>query len=252
MRLRDNARRLESLHARLYGTAKDDCVEPKIEVDRAGSKLHALSPVRVLERGYALVYGPDGACCAQAARCSRTNRSPRGCIKAVFGQRSSTKHRDSAAHSHAPAPRVCGNPLASYEYIQAWRVGCESCLGQMGFARSQERRRWMRRRFMRWVLRSRASSRRRQTGARRARHGYARERAMDRVDAHRRPARRRRGGRIRGRDYNAGDCVPREEAWLQRRRRHLRLAQSVAGQRHQGLWRRWIQAAGRGRARDRA
>jgi exodeoxyribonuclease VII large subunit len=32
----------------------------KVEVDRAGSKLHALSPVRVLERGYALVYGPDG------------------------------------------------------------------------------------------------------------------------------------------------------------------------------------------------
>jgi exodeoxyribonuclease VII large subunit len=29
-------------------------------VDRAASKLQALSPVRVLERGYALVYGPDG------------------------------------------------------------------------------------------------------------------------------------------------------------------------------------------------
>jgi exodeoxyribonuclease VII large subunit len=30
------------------------------QLERAGSKLNALSPVRVLERGYALVYGPDG------------------------------------------------------------------------------------------------------------------------------------------------------------------------------------------------
>lgn len=59
-RLRDNARRLESLHARLYRTAKAMVSNCRVEVDRAASKLDALSPVRVLERGYALVYGPDG------------------------------------------------------------------------------------------------------------------------------------------------------------------------------------------------
>ena len=60
VQLRDNARRLESLHARLYRTAKALVSSRRVEVDRAGSKLEALSPVRVLERGYALVYGPDG------------------------------------------------------------------------------------------------------------------------------------------------------------------------------------------------
>lgn len=60
MRLRDNARRLESLQARLSGIAKTIVSSRGVEVDRAGSKLQALSPVRVLERGYALVYGPDG------------------------------------------------------------------------------------------------------------------------------------------------------------------------------------------------
>jgi exodeoxyribonuclease VII large subunit len=60
VRLRDNARRLESLHARLHGTAKTLVSSGRVEVDRAASKLDALSPVRVLERGYALVYGPDG------------------------------------------------------------------------------------------------------------------------------------------------------------------------------------------------
>src|SRR6201988_4953150 len=60
VRLRDNARRLETLHARLYGTAKAIMSSRRVEVDQAASKLRALSPVRVLERGYALVYGPDG------------------------------------------------------------------------------------------------------------------------------------------------------------------------------------------------
>lgn len=60
VRLRDNARRLESLHARLRGTARTIVSNRSVDVDRATSKLDALSPVRVLERGYALVYGPDG------------------------------------------------------------------------------------------------------------------------------------------------------------------------------------------------
>jgi exodeoxyribonuclease VII large subunit len=60
VRLRENARRLENLHVRLDRTAKAIVASRIVEIDRAGSKLEALSPVRVLERGYALVYGPDG------------------------------------------------------------------------------------------------------------------------------------------------------------------------------------------------
>jgi exodeoxyribonuclease VII large subunit len=60
VRLRDDARRLESLRGRLYATAKTTVSSRGVEVDRAASKLQALSPVRVLERGYALVYRPDG------------------------------------------------------------------------------------------------------------------------------------------------------------------------------------------------
>jgi exodeoxyribonuclease VII large subunit len=60
VRLRDNARKLESLHARLYGVGRTMVSSRRIDLDRAESKVHALSPVRVLERGYALVYGPDG------------------------------------------------------------------------------------------------------------------------------------------------------------------------------------------------
>ena len=60
VQLRDNARRRESLQARLSNAARTIVSSRRVEVDRAGSKLEALSPVRVLERGYALVYGPDG------------------------------------------------------------------------------------------------------------------------------------------------------------------------------------------------
>ncbi|HEX3851030.1 MAG TPA: exodeoxyribonuclease VII large subunit, partial [Polyangiaceae bacterium] len=60
VRLRDNARKLEALHGRLSSLAKTTVSVRATQIDRAGSKLQALSPVRVLERGYALVYGPDG------------------------------------------------------------------------------------------------------------------------------------------------------------------------------------------------
>jgi exodeoxyribonuclease VII large subunit len=60
MRLREDARRLEALRVRLYSIARMIVSRRESELDRAGSKLNALSPVRVLERGYALVYGPDG------------------------------------------------------------------------------------------------------------------------------------------------------------------------------------------------
>jgi exodeoxyribonuclease VII large subunit len=60
VRLRDDRRTLESLRTRLITTAKTVVASRVIGVERAGSRLQALSPVRVLERGYALVYGPDG------------------------------------------------------------------------------------------------------------------------------------------------------------------------------------------------
>ncbi len=59
-RLRDNSRKLEALRSRLSSLAKTTVSSRATQIDRAGSKLQALSPVRVLERGYALVYGPDG------------------------------------------------------------------------------------------------------------------------------------------------------------------------------------------------
>jgi exodeoxyribonuclease VII large subunit len=59
MRLRDDRQKLEGLRVRLSRLAKTVVASREIAVERAGSRLQALSPVRVLERGYALVYGPD-------------------------------------------------------------------------------------------------------------------------------------------------------------------------------------------------
>jgi exodeoxyribonuclease VII large subunit len=59
-RLHEDRRRLESLRLRLFAVAKTAVGTREVGVERADSRLHALSPVRVLERGYALVYGPDG------------------------------------------------------------------------------------------------------------------------------------------------------------------------------------------------
>jgi exodeoxyribonuclease VII large subunit len=59
-RLREHRATLESLRLRLFAVAKTVVRGREIGVERADSRLHALSPVRVLERGYALVYGPDG------------------------------------------------------------------------------------------------------------------------------------------------------------------------------------------------
>jgi exodeoxyribonuclease VII large subunit len=59
-RLREDARRLEAMRLRLFGAARSIVPVRRSELDSAGTKLNALSPVRVLERGYALVYGPDG------------------------------------------------------------------------------------------------------------------------------------------------------------------------------------------------
>lgn len=60
VRLGDDRQKLEGLRVRLFAVATTTVARRKIVVERADSRLHALSPVRVLERGYALVYGPDG------------------------------------------------------------------------------------------------------------------------------------------------------------------------------------------------
>ena len=60
VRLRDNGRRLENLRDRLAAISRMVVSQREAQLDRAASKLQALSPVRVLERGYALVYGPEG------------------------------------------------------------------------------------------------------------------------------------------------------------------------------------------------
>ena len=60
VRLNDDARRLEILQARLDSSARRVVSIRAVEVDRAAAKIRALSPLSVLERGYALVYGPDG------------------------------------------------------------------------------------------------------------------------------------------------------------------------------------------------
>ena len=83
-------------------------------------------------------------------------------------------------------------------------------------------------------------------GSSRPRH--ARVRPLDRRHARRGPAPGRRASGERGHRDHAGRRVSRPHAWLPRRRRHLRFAQSLAGQRHQALWRRRLQAARRGGA----
>src|SRR5215472_7607376 len=84
--LRDSVRKLESLHARLYGTARMIVSGRRVEINSAGSKLHALSPVRVLERGYALVYGPDGTLLRASSEVQQgeqiTARLNRGSVRA--------------------------------------------------------------------------------------------------------------------------------------------------------------------------
>jgi exodeoxyribonuclease VII large subunit len=60
VRLRESARRLEALRVRLDRAAMGFADAQRVRIEQAGSRLEALSPVRVLERGYALVYGPDG------------------------------------------------------------------------------------------------------------------------------------------------------------------------------------------------
>jgi len=60
LRLGEDRRWLERLRMRLEACAPRATVELRKRVESAASQLEALSPLRVLERGYALVYGLDG------------------------------------------------------------------------------------------------------------------------------------------------------------------------------------------------
>ncbi|HVG26568.1 MAG TPA: exodeoxyribonuclease VII large subunit, partial [Acidobacteriaceae bacterium] len=60
VRLREDRRRLEAAEERLRGAATMVSERRGVRLERVGARLEALSPVRVLERGYALVYGPEG------------------------------------------------------------------------------------------------------------------------------------------------------------------------------------------------
>jgi exodeoxyribonuclease VII large subunit len=58
-RLREHSRRMERLGERLAHAA-EGLADRRVRIETAATRLTALSPVRVLERGYALVYGPEG------------------------------------------------------------------------------------------------------------------------------------------------------------------------------------------------
>ena len=60
LRVAEDARRLERLRSRLENAGSAIATVREQRVERCGSRLEALSPLRVLERGYALVYGTDG------------------------------------------------------------------------------------------------------------------------------------------------------------------------------------------------
>jgi exodeoxyribonuclease VII large subunit len=60
LRLSDSAHRLKALHVRLHASRNVSIVEGRQCLDSASTKLQALSPLRVLERGYALVYSSKG------------------------------------------------------------------------------------------------------------------------------------------------------------------------------------------------
>jgi exodeoxyribonuclease VII large subunit len=61
LRLGEGRRRWEALRLRLHSARLSMVQQGRARVEQAESRLHALSPLRVLERGYALVYLDDGS-----------------------------------------------------------------------------------------------------------------------------------------------------------------------------------------------
>lgn len=60
LRLSEDRRRLEALKLRLEAAKTGALAQRRKRLEHASLRLEALSPLRVLERGYALVYAPDG------------------------------------------------------------------------------------------------------------------------------------------------------------------------------------------------
>ena len=60
LKLAESQRRLEVLRGRLHRAGVAVAGDRRERVDRAWGRAEAMSPLRVLERGYALVYGEDG------------------------------------------------------------------------------------------------------------------------------------------------------------------------------------------------
>jgi exodeoxyribonuclease VII large subunit len=60
LRVTKDRLRFQSLQQRLHTTRLAPFQHAHTRLNRATSRLEALSPLRVLERGYALIYGPDG------------------------------------------------------------------------------------------------------------------------------------------------------------------------------------------------
>lgn len=60
LRLNEDVRRLQILRGRLMAARRVSLAAAGLRLQRASTQLEAMSPLRVLERGYALVYGPKG------------------------------------------------------------------------------------------------------------------------------------------------------------------------------------------------
>jgi exodeoxyribonuclease VII large subunit len=59
--LRERTQRLDDLLESMQGALERRLEVTGRRLDSAGAQLHALSPLRVLERGYSVTFGPDGS-----------------------------------------------------------------------------------------------------------------------------------------------------------------------------------------------
>ncbi len=87
LRLAESQRRLESFHGRLARAGVTIAGLRRERVERVWSRAEAMSPLRVLERGYALVFGPDGKLLLSSERVAQgeaiTARLARGSLRAT-------------------------------------------------------------------------------------------------------------------------------------------------------------------------
>ncbi len=87
VRLSTAHRRLERLESQLRTFTEQQTAVRSRKLERANARLHALSPLSVLERGYALVYGPDNHLLRNAAAAQEgttiTARLAKGSLRAI-------------------------------------------------------------------------------------------------------------------------------------------------------------------------